>query len=83
MDPYRKRLIYKATHRGMMETDKLIGIFALARIVSFSNRELTSFDRLLDDSDNYLINWIMRMEEDHNRVDSKLITEIILFNNDQ
>ena len=83
MDPYRKRLIYKATHRGMRETDKLIGSFALARIVSFSNRELTSFDRLLDESDNDLLNWIMRREEAPTRVDSKLITQIILFNNDQ
>ena len=83
MDPYRKRLIYKATHRGMKETDKLIGSFALARIVTFSERELTSFDRLLDESDNDLLNWIMRREEVPTRVDSKLITQIILFNNDQ
>lgn len=83
MDLYRKRLIYKATHRGMKETDRLIGGFALARMVSLSDRELTSFDRLLDEADNDLLGWIMRREEVPTHVDSNLISQIISFVNSQ
>ncbi len=83
MDLYRKRLIYKATHRGMKETDRLIGGFALARMVSLSDRELTSFDRLLDEADNDLLDWIMRREEVPTHVDSNLIFQIISFVNSQ
>ena len=83
MDLYRKRLIYKATHRGMKETDRLIGGFALARMVSLSDRELTSFDRLLDEADNDLLDWIMRREEVPTHVDSNLIFQIISLVNSQ
>ena len=83
MDPYRKRLLYKANHRGMKETDKLIGNFALARMSSLSEQELSSFDRLLDEADNDLLNWIMGREKVPAWVDSHLVNQIILFNSDQ
>ena len=83
MDPYRKRLLYKANHRGMKETDKLIGNFALARMSTLSEQELSSFDRLLDEADNDLLNWIMGREKVPAWVDSQLVDQIILFNSDQ
>ena len=83
MDDFRKRLLYKATHRGMKEADRLIGDFALARIGILSESQLTSFDLLLDESDNDLLKWIMEREEVPEWVDSNLITEIINFNKEQ
>ena len=80
MDNFRKRLLYKASHRGMKEADRLIGDFALARIGILSESQLTSFDLLLDESDNDLLKWIMERKEIPESVDSNLITEIIKFN---
>ena len=83
MDDFRKRLLYKASHRGMKEADGLIGDFALARIGILSESQLTSFDLLLDETDDDLLKWIMGREEVPEWVDSNLITEIINFNNEQ
>ena len=80
MDNFRKRLLYKASHRGMKEADRLIGDFALARIGILSESQLTSFDLLLDEPDNDLLKWIMEREEVPEWVDLNLITEIINFN---
>ena len=83
MDDFRKRLLYKASHRGMKEADRLIGDFALARIDILSESQLTSFDLLLDESDNDLLKWIMEREEVPEWVDSNLITKIINFYKEQ
>ena len=83
MDNFRKRLLYKASHRGMKEADRLIGDFALARIGTLSKSQLTSFDLLLDEADNDLLKWIMEREEVPEWVDSNLITKIINFNKEQ
>ena len=83
MDDFRKRLLYKASHRGMKEADRLIGDFALARIGALSESQLTSFDLLLDESDNDLLKWVMEREKVPGWVDANLITEIINFKNEQ
>ena len=83
MNKFRKRLLYKANHRGMKEADRLIGNFALARLGILSDSQLNSFDLLLDESDNDLLKWILGIEQIPARVDSNLITDIINFNNEQ
>ena len=80
MSDFKKRLLYKANHRGMKEADRLIGDFALARIGTLSESQLTSFDLLLDESDNDLLKWVMEREEVPEWVDSNLIKEIIKYN---
>jgi len=80
MDLYRKRLLYKATHRGMKESDTLIGGFAKAQLEALSDVRLASFDALLDEEDNDLLNWIMEREDAPKRIDSQLLNQIITFN---
>ena len=58
MDATRKRLLFRAQHRGMQETDKLIGEFAAAKLESMSEDQLAKFEVLLEESDNDLLNWI-------------------------
>ena len=82
MDLYRKRLLYKATHRGMKETDTLIGGFAKAQLEVLADVQLASFDALLDEEDNDLLNWIMEREVAPKRIDSQLLNQIITFNGD-
>jgi len=79
MDATRKRLLYKATHRGMKETDKIIGGYGEVRLGSMTEDELAAFDRLLDEPDNDLLNWIMGRDEAPGHVDSALLQEIISF----
>ena len=59
MDTRRKRIHYRANHRGMTETDRLLGGFADARLETMSDADLDAFELLLYQSDNILMKWIM------------------------
>ena len=58
MDARLKRIIYRAHHRGMQETDLLLGRFAERRLEGLSLAQLDLFEQLLDQSDNDLFDWI-------------------------
>ena len=79
MDVTRKRLLYKAIHRGTKETDKIIGGFAEAYLDAMPEDVLMSFDRLLDESDHALLDWIMGAEPVPSRVDANLLCKIRSF----
>ena len=57
-DARLKRLLYRARHRGMQETDLLLGRFAERRLGELSAAQLDRFEALLDMSDNDLFDWI-------------------------
>ena len=46
-DSRRKRALYRAHHRGTKEMDIILGGFADAEIVGFSESELSAFEVLL------------------------------------
>jgi antitoxin CptB len=58
MNDRLKRIIYRARHRGMQETDLLLGRFAERRLGGLSPDQLDRFERLLDQPDNDLFDWI-------------------------
>ncbi|MGF1544863.1 MAG: succinate dehydrogenase assembly factor 2 [Parvularculaceae bacterium] len=53
----RKRLLYRATHRGFREADLLIGGFAKTHLDNMSEAELNEFEALLGVSDHDLYAW--------------------------
>ncbi|MEO5374546.1 MAG: succinate dehydrogenase assembly factor 2 [Alphaproteobacteria bacterium] len=57
LDDRRKRMFYQAAHRGMIETDLLLGRFAKVYLPRFTNAQLDTFDVLLELPDNDIINW--------------------------
>ena len=57
-DDRLKRLLYRARHRGMQETDLLLGRFAERRLGEMSAVQLDRFEALLDMPDNDLFDWI-------------------------
>lgn len=54
----RRRLLYRATHRGTYESDLLVGRFARACIGSLTGEALDDFEALLECSDAELWDWI-------------------------
>ena len=44
----RRRLLYRANHRGTFENDLLIGGFVAARLTTFSDVELDALEALLE-----------------------------------
>ncbi|MBM3566945.1 MAG: succinate dehydrogenase assembly factor 2 [Alphaproteobacteria bacterium] len=53
-----KRLLYRARHRGMQETDVLLGRFAERCLGGMSAEQLDRFEDILDQADNDLFDWI-------------------------
>jgi len=51
LDARRRRLLYRATHRGTHENDLLIGGFVAARLSDFTADELAQLESLLDQPD--------------------------------
>ena len=58
----RKRLRFRAWHRGTREADLLIGSFADAHTGSFDDGQLDRFEALLELSDPDLYNWMTGRE---------------------
>ncbi len=54
----RKRLIYRARHRGTKEMDLLMGRFADTHVPNMSTEDLARFEALLEESDPVLYDWI-------------------------
>src|ERR1700736_6613852 len=48
LDLRRRKLLFRAWHRGMREMDLIMGGFADVRVGALSERELTEFERLID-----------------------------------
>jgi antitoxin CptB len=62
-DPYLKKLLYKATHRGMKETDVLIGHFAQACLKNLTLEEGRCFEQFLEEQDVDILSWCLGQTE--------------------
>jgi antitoxin CptB len=55
----RKRLLWRASHRGTREMDLLLGGFARSCIERFSETELDEFETIVGLPDHKLMGWIL------------------------
>ena len=60
LDADRKRLRYRAWHRGILEMDLLLGGFADAYLDSFDGGQLHRFELLLNQPDPEIYAWYCR-----------------------
>lgn len=54
----RRRLLYRATHRGTYENDLMIGGFVRARLARFTPAELDAVEALMELPDAELADWL-------------------------
>ena len=54
----RRRILFRATHRGTYENDILIGNFVRARLHAFTPAELDALEELMEISDAVLADWL-------------------------
>ena len=57
-DARRRRLLYRATHRGTYENDILLGRFVQRHIDKMCESELAVLEALLDVPENELADWL-------------------------
>lgn len=62
MDARRRRLLFRAWHRGMREVDLITGPFADAHLARLTEAEVDEFERLMDVPEPELLAWVMGQE---------------------
>jgi len=75
-----KRLRFRSSHRGCKETDLVLGAFAEARLESLDAAMLTAYERLLEESDADIWDWLVGRTSPHNPAYSALIVELRRYN---
>lgn len=54
----RRKALFRAWHRGMRETDLLLGTFADREIATLDDADLARFEALLNQTDADVLNWV-------------------------
>jgi len=73
----RKRLRYRAWHRGTKEMDLILGPFADANAERFDDAELDRLETLMNEEDPPLLKWVMGQEEPPAHVDREFLALVI------
>ena len=58
LDARRKRVLFRCCHRGMQETDLLLGGFARRHLAELGDEQVGHLEALLAQPDNDLFDWI-------------------------
>jgi antitoxin CptB len=59
LESRRKRLLWRASHRGLREMDLLLGGFAQTHIERFSETELDELETIIGLPDQELMGWLL------------------------
>ena len=78
---FRKKLLYKASHRGTKEMDILMGHFADKFIQLFDDHELSLLDILLDQDDDHIYKIILKKTPIPENIDNRVTKLLIDFAN--
>ncbi len=78
-DPRRKRILYRATHRGTKESDAIIGGYFSEAVAALPEGKLDEADALLDEEDPDLLDWIMGRQPVPERWRGTLFDEVLEF----
>ena len=75
----RRRLTFRAWHRGMREVDLLLGRYADARVPAMGEANLAAFEALLDLPDPQILSWITGETAVPAEHDTTFVRDLIAF----
>ena len=81
LDPRRRKILFRAWHRGMRETDLIMGRFADAEIGTLSDAELDEFEQLIEVLDRDLLSWITGEADVPENYDTAVFRRLKAFHN--
>jgi antitoxin CptB len=76
LDVRRRKLLFRAWHRGMREMDLIMGQYADAAIDRLTDAELAEFERLIEVPDRDLLAWVTGEERVPGNYDSALFRKL-------
>jgi antitoxin CptB len=75
----RRRLRYRAWHRGTKEMDLVLGPFCDAHLPVYDTPELDRLEALMDEEDTDLLKWVMGQGPVPSDADAELLGTIIAY----
>ncbi|ACI49908.1 protein of unknown function DUF339 [Gluconacetobacter diazotrophicus PA1 5] len=82
LDPRRRRLYFRATHRGTHETDILIGGFVAPRLAGLTDAEMDALEEVMELPDADLADWLSGRKPVPAEVDGPMMRAIMADAND-
>ena len=76
LDARRRRLLFRATHRGTHENDILLGGFVRRHIEALCESELVALEELLELPENDLADWLTRRRPIPPEADAPMLRRI-------
>ena len=59
LDPRRRKILFRAWHRGLREMDLIMGGYADAYLATLADSDLDAFEVLIEQADRDLLHWIL------------------------
>ncbi|MGE0232552.1 MAG: succinate dehydrogenase assembly factor 2 [Flavobacteriaceae bacterium] len=78
-DARRKRILYRAWHRGTRELDMLIGRFAAAKIEGMDDTALDGLEALMEAPEPMIMEWVTGRAEPPAGIDHSLVEQLRVF----
>lgn len=79
LDQRRRKLLYRANHRGTKEMDLVLGGFVREAIGALSEADLDELERIIELPDHSVSNWLMGKEPVPPEFDTKLMASLLSF----
>ena len=79
LEKTRRKLKFRAWHRGTREADLIMGQFADAHLDTMGHDELDQFDALLEAQDLDVYNWIIGKEPVPPEFDNDVMKQLLAF----
>lgn len=77
IEEYRRKLKFRAWHRGTREMDLLLGSFADQNIEDFNESQLEEFEKLLENPDPDLYDWVSGQKKVAAEEESSVMTLLL------
>ena len=78
-DTRRKRLLWRATHRGIKEMDLILGGFVVKHLETFTEAEITDLERIMEIPDQDMLSWATKQADVPPEHLSALLTRILAY----
>jgi antitoxin CptB len=75
----RKRLLWRATHRGIKEMDLILGGFVTRNLDEFSEAEIAELEGIMEIPDQDMLSWATRQAEVPPQHASPLLSRILTY----
>jgi antitoxin CptB len=79
LDPRRRRVLFRAWHRGTREMDFILGQFVNAELERMNEADLDVFEHLLEAQDSDLYEWVSGRVKTPPEYDTEIFRRILAF----